>query len=331
MNFKSFYPKINEPRPFEDFALAVFQLQVNSNPVYRKYIHYLGIDPQQVDTLEKIPFMPIGFFKYHDIKTGDWQTVKKFKSSGTSGLNRSIHSIADLDYYHENAKSIFEYWYGPLDQYHILALLPSYLEQGDSSLIEMAAFFISRSGSPYSDFFNQEYEKLADTILQCQHTNRKVLLLGVSYALLDWPESLMVRSNTSQMLVMETGGMKGRRKEMVRSELHGRLKAIFNVSEIHSEYGMTEMLSQFYAREDGKFQIPWWCRTHIRDLNDPFSEVEKHKTGGLNVFDLANIHSCCFLETEDLARIDEQGYLRILGRKDHSDVRGCNLLYTEPV
>ena len=310
---------------FEDIALRLFYEQASRNKIYRDFIGYLGIKPASVDKIDKIPFLPIAFFKSHLILTGECPNPEiVFTSSGTSGLTTSRHAVPQLSFYLENAKKNFELFFGLLSNYHFLALLPSYLEREGSSLIAMVNYFIKESNSEHSGFYLNNEELLLKKLQLLKSDNRKVLFLGVSFALLDLAERYEV--DLSHCLIMETGGMKGRRKELTREELHEFLQRRFNVNAIYSEYGMTELLSQAYSSGSGLFQSPNWMRVLVRDLNDPFKIEPIGRTGGINIIDLANLYSCAFIETQDLGKALQNGYFEILGRFDNSDIRGCNLL-----
>ncbi len=310
---------------FDELALELFRYQVAYNPIYRNYIYYLRKDPNSVKKIEDIPFLPIGLFKSHQVKTGDWQSVQVFESSGTTGAVTSKHHLPEPDFYLKHSQAIFEKMYGPLNQYHILALLPSYRERGHSSLVYMVDYFIKESYSRYSGFYLNDVSSLQQALERAyMDTSRKTLLFGVSYALLDMVERK--KWDMPHLTVMETGGMKGRRKEMVREELHALLTKGFGVDGIHSEYGMTELLSQAYAPKNGLFELPATMRILLRDLNDPLSSNKYRKRGGMNIIDLANFHSCAFLETQDIGYRDSEGKISVLGRFDNSDIRGCSLL-----
>jgi hypothetical protein len=310
---------------FDDIALHIFYKQAKENKVYRDFIGFLGVEPTSIDTVDKIPFLPISFFKSHDVVTGNEVMPEIiFTSSRTTGSVPSRHIVPQLSFYVLNAKRNFEFFFGSLNQYHILALLPSYLERDGSSLISMVNYFINESQSSGSGFYLNNYEELLKHIKRLKNDDRKVLLLGVSYALLDLAENFEV--DLSHCLIMETGGMKGRRKELTREELHEILKKKFHVDVIHSEYGMTELMSQAYSKEGGLYSSPPWMRAVVRDLNDPFKLEPIGKIGGINVIDLANLHSCSFIETQDLGKVYQNGRFEVLGRFDNSDIRGCNLL-----
>lgn len=319
-NFKSEIFFLNSDS-FESAALSVFDYQYHHNIVYKQFCDHLGVRQEKINTIQDIPFLPIEFFKTQRVVSEQWNEQKIFKSSGTSGQNRSQHFVKDIAFYHRIALTIFENLYGSISNLQILALLPSYQQQGDSSLISMVDFFMSQSIQK-SHYLLENPESLIETIQDEPDT--KKLVIGVSYAFLDILESSDIPAHEN-LTIMETGGMKGRRKEMIRNELHDLLKAGFHVNEIHSEYGMTELTSQAYG-SNGYFQLPSWCKAVIRDINDPFIPIGNDKTGGLNIIDLANIHSCAFIETKDLAKTHANGTFEVLGRFDNSDIRGCNLL-----
>lgn len=321
-DFTSSPSSINESN-FEDIALKLFLFQYKNNLLYRTYARHLGKDPNSVASIEEIPFLPIRFFKSHTVVCGTWSPEIVFTSSATQGYVVSKHFVKSLDFYLLNATSIFQRFYGSIENYHFLALLPSYLERGGSSLIAMIDHFIKKDEYGHSGFYLNNYDDLLLKISDLKTSNKKTILWGVSFALLDLAERTEI--DLSHCIIMETGGMKGRRKEWVRQELHNFLCKRFNSKEIHSEYGMTELLSQAYSRGEGYFQCPNWMKILIRDINDPFQPLVEGSIGGVNVIDLANTASCAFIETEDLGRI-KQGNFEILGRADNSDIRGCNLL-----
>lgn len=268
--------------------------------------------------------MPISFFKKHVIKTGAWEEQTIFRSSGTTGSLTSSHYIRDLSFYLQHAERCFEHFFGPLAGYHFLSLLPSYLERKDSSLVIMMDYFISRSGSPYSGFYLNNIEKLLKDLETLRKGKGKAVLFGVTFALLELAEKYA--PDLGHCMVFETGGMKGRRPEMTRAELHTSLRKGLNVSEVYSEYGMTELQSQAYSNGKGRFLTPPWAKVIGRDITDPFRKGLQNETAGINVIDLANWHSVAFIETEDLGKVHQDGSFEILGRLDNSDVRGCNLL-----
>jgi len=313
---------------FDDFitgTLQVFRFQAQNNPVYKQFITYLNIDPLKVNQIEKIPFLPVQFFKDYKVISSPPPYEAVFQSSGTTGMIRSKHYIKSLAMYEESFTRTFRQFYGDIKDYTILALLPSYLEQGASSLVYMVDKLIEKTGNKNSGFYLHNHEELARKLQTLDNKGEKILLIGVSYALLDVAEKY--RFELKNTIVMETGGMKGRRKEMLREELHEHLKKAFGVPHIHSEYGMTELLSQAYSKGEGIFNTPAWMKILIRDTEDPLTYLPEGKTGGVNIIDLANIYSCSFIATQDLGKItSSSGSFEILGRFDNSDVRGCNLL-----
>ncbi|MEJ1237783.1 acyl transferase [Chryseolinea sp. T2] len=322
--FKSFESQIYSvnAHSFTDIALRIFRFQAQNNPVYKSFLGHLRTDISRIGTVEEIPFMPISFFKDYTIKTGDWIPEVVFTSSGTTGNSASRHHVASLGFYLQNARRTFEYFFGPLTNYHFLALLPSYLEREGSSLISMMDYFIRESHSHVSGFYLYDVEKLKRDLSEI-NDGRTIILWGVSFALLDFAEQHPMKLGA---MLFETGGMKGRRKELTREELHQTLTRAFDVEVVHSEYGMTELLSQAYTRGGAKFIPPPWMRIIGRDLTDPLTKGLQNETVGINVVDLANLHSIAFIETQDLGKVFGDGTFEILGRTDNSDVRGCNLL-----
>lgn len=314
------YP-IND-KSFEEIALNLFRLQATENKVYQKYITYLGVDIERVNAIHKIPFLPISFFKSQSVVSGVWTPELVFASSGTTGQEVSHHSIPSLPFYLRHSQKIFEDIFGPLDQFHVLCLLPSYLERTGSSLVAMANHFVKESRSLSSGFYLKDLDRLVSQ-LEALKGDKKVLLLGVSFALLDLAEQFEV--DLSHCVVMETGGMKGRRQEITRQELHEILCANMNIGKVYSEYGMTELLSQAYSFGQGLFRCPPSIRVVLREVNDPHSR-ENLSSGAINVIDLANFSSCAFIETQDLGRMHQDGHFEVLGRMDNSDLRGCNLM-----
>ncbi|UJP63470.1 long-chain-fatty-acid--protein ligase [Mongoliitalea daihaiensis] len=311
---------------FESLALRVFYFQALHNPVYKKYLFHRNISAQTIHTLEEIPFLPIQFFKDNKVYClGEEQEEGFFSSSGTTGMITSKHYYWSKAFYLQHARRIFEKEYGALNKFHVLALLPAYLEREGSSLVAMAEDFILHSESSYSGFYLYDHDRLLDQLQLLAGTDKQVLLLGVTFALLDLAEKFEKIPQMNNLIVMETGGMKGRRKEMIREEVHDILKDAYKVKQIHSEYGMTELLSQAYSKGEGKYTLPPSMRILLRDINDPLSYTTR-STGGINVIDLANFHSCSFIETQDLGRFDEVGKLEVLGRFDNSETRGCNLM-----
>jgi hypothetical protein len=314
----------NEPA-FIAAALAVFHYQSAENPVYKKYIQTLGIDSSTITSIEAIPFLPIEFFKNFEVICGPKSpTAVTFTSSGTTGMSISKHIVNDISIYEQSYRKGFEFFYGDVKNYAVFALLPSYLEREGSSLIYMVDDLIRRSENPQSKFYLNEHAELISTLHEREKKGLKSILIGVTYALLDLLEKNKL--HLSHTIVMETGGMKGKRKEMVREELHEILCNGFGVKNIHSEYGMTELLSQTYSKGNGIFACPPWMKILIRDTNDPFAFLQAGKSGGINVIDLANINSCSFISTQDLGKRFDDETFEVLGRFDNSDIRGCNLL-----
>ncbi len=309
---------------FEAVALEVFHFQARHNPVYASFLRLLGRAPAQVDALERIPFLPIQSFKKYAIKTGEWRDGLVFTSSGTTGQTPSKHYVRDPQWYDRLAAAAFERLYGPLSGWVVLGLLPSYLERKDSSLVYMVQRFMERSGHRFNDFYLHDFERLKCTLKECLSGRERVLLLGVSFALLDFAEQHPMP--LPGVTLMETGGMKGRRRELTRAELHQRLKAAFQLEAVHSEYGMTELLSQAYAPAEGRFIPGPTMRVLVREINDPFAYCPPGRTGVLNIIDLGNLDSCAFIATEDLGMRHPDGTFQVLGRLDGSDLRGCNLM-----
>lgn len=314
---------IRNNEEFQDICLTIFHYQVACNPLYSRFISYLGVQPEKVRQVETIPFLPIEFFKNSRICTSPSEEVI-FTSSGTTGQTAGKHYVANLHLYRESFFKAFELFYGKIDEYCILALLPSYLERRGSSLVLMADELIKRSTHPDSGFYLNDYSRLANTIKKLEAGKQKTLLLGVTYALLDLAEQFPMP--LQHTIIMETGGMKGKRRELIRRELHTVLGNAFHAKTIHSEYGMTELLSQAYSKANGVFHCPPWMKVLVRDMNDPKSFVGTGKTGGINVIDLANMYSCPFIATQDLGRLLDTERFEVLGRFDNSDVRGCNLM-----
>lgn len=320
-SFKAQLFSINDLN-FEENALQLFKYQATQNKIYAAYILALGIVPEEINDISKIPFLPISFFKNHPIKTGEWEEEMIFESSGTTGESTSKMYVEDLAFYQKVAVYIFQEMYGNLSNFNVLALLPSYLERKNASLVYMADDFIKKSGD--SGFYLDDMPALIKKLTKQKEPNLRTLLIGVSFALLDLAEAH--QSDLDNTVIMETGGMKGRRKELTRHELHKILQDSFGLKTIHSEYGMTELTSQAYSKGKGLFHSPPWMQISVRDINDPFSKVKKGKSGGINIIDLANITTCAFIETKDLGRLHENNGFEVLGRFDNSDVRGCNLM-----
>ncbi|MCF0054327.1 acyl transferase [Dyadobacter sp. CY356] len=326
-----------DPIDFESLALQIFKYQAENNPVYKEYISHLHFKTDEVSRLTEIPFLPIQFFKHHLIKTGNPpKPTVIFESSGTTGAATSRHALYDAPLYKSVSTRIFLQNYGHLDDFHMLVLLPSYLERNNSSLVYMMQHFIDQANSPLSNFYLHNTGEMIEQLkkLAKNPDGRGILLMGVTFALLDLAESNIDFSflkNIPDLKIMDTGGMKGRRQELLREEVHDILTGSFGVSKIHSEYGMTELLSQSYSQGDGLFYPGTTMRILLRDVNDPFSIYDHNlagsKTGGINIIDLANLDSCSFIETQDLGRFGaESGTFYVMGRFDNSDIRGCNLL-----
>jgi phenylacetate-coenzyme A ligase PaaK-like adenylate-forming protein len=324
--FKSFESQlysVNE-KSFEDIALALFRFQAKNNPVYRQYIRNLAVNINKIHTVNSVPFLPISFFKTQSIKTGDWNPETTFASSGTTGSSTSSHQIMNVQFYLNHAVRCFEHFFGSITNYHFLALLPSYLERTNSSLVAMMDHFIKQSGSEHSGFYLHDTDKLVNDLKLLTNDSKKVILWGVSFALLDLTERYQL--DLKHCIVFETGGMKGRRKELTRDELHTILSKQLNVKKIYSEYGMTELLSQSYSKGGAHFFCPPWMKILGRDITDPLEIGLQNQTCGINVIDLANWHSISFIETEDMGKCYENGTFEVLGRLDNSEVRGCNLM-----
>ena len=315
----------NDNFNFEEIALQLFDFQYTHNLVYKQFVDYLKINAAEVQTVQQIPFLPIEFFKTHRILTENAETQKIFESSGTTGQITSKHLVADLALYEESFDKGFEQFYGNIEDWTILALLPSYLERDTSSLVYMVDDLIKKSKNPNSGFFLNNLDELAIKIKsQISNPKSQILLIGVTFALLDFSEQFPM--DLSDVIIMETGGMKGRREELTREEVHTILTKAFNVKTIHSEYGMTELLSQGYSKGSGIFEVPKWMKILKRDIYDPMNVSGTPGRGGLNVIDLANIYSCAFIATQDLVNIKSESEFEVLGRLDNSDIRGCNLM-----
>lgn len=318
---------VADNKSFEKLALEIFRFQAQECPVYRQYINLLGINPQKVDGILKIPFLPVSFFRDHPVITGSGEPEKIFLSSGTAGMQQSRHAVKSLALYDESLTRAFRRFYGNPSQYAIMGLLPSYLERGGSSLVYMVKKLIDLSGNTGGGFFLDDPDALLRAIGKARQAKLKVLLFGVTFALLDMAEKHPC--DLGDVIIMETGGMKGRRQEMIREELHGILKEAFYVSAVHSEYGMTELLSQAYSAADGLFTTPPWMKVLIRDSHDPSSHTtEAGASGGISIIDLANIWSCSFIATSDIGRMSKGDTFEVLGRFDNSDIRGCSLMVT---
>lgn len=315
---------ISSQKQFEKIALKVFRFQHENNTVYRDFCNFLNIEKGTVKSLKQIPFLPIQFFKSHEVLSSSDAIQETFTSSGTTGMITSKHLITDISLYEESYRNAFSEFYGNIEDYAVLALLPSYLERNGSSLIYMVKDLIELSNNENSGFYLNNYDELIEKLIALDSSGQNVILIGVTYALLDLIEQQKFQLKNT--IIMETGGMKGKRKEIIREELHEILCNGFGVSSIHSEYGMTELLSQAYSLGDGIFECPNWMSVQIRDTEDALSYIENGKTGGINVIDLANINSCSFIATQDLGKKYDNNSFEVLGRFDNSDIRGCNLM-----
>ena len=315
---------ISSQKEFEKIALKVFRYQHENNKVYREFCDFLNTDVQNVKSLEKIPFLPIQFFKSRDVLSSQDKIQETFTSSGTTGMITSQHLVTDVSIYEQSYRLAFSNFYGNIEDYVVLALLPSYLERKGSSLIYMVKDLIEMTNNENSGFYLHNYDELITKLIEQDSSGQNVLLIGVTYALLDLIEKQNFQLKNT--IIMETGGMKGKRKEIIREELHNILCNGFGVNSIHSEYGMTELLSQAYSMGNGIFECPSWMQILIRDTEDALTYVDYEKTGGVNVIDLANINSCSFIATQDLGKKYSNNSFEILGRFDNSDIRGCNLM-----
>ncbi|WP_454801945.1 LuxE/PaaK family acyltransferase [Mucilaginibacter phyllosphaerae] len=315
---------IKDQDSFKQTTLQVFQYQAQNCAVYKAFIDSLKLHPANVQSVEQIPFLPVEFFKNHKVVSSNEADEVVFTSSGTTGMITSRHHVTDVSWYEESFRKAFALFYGDIKDYTVLALLPAYLEREGSSLIYMAQDLIIQSGDDESGFYLYNHHELYAKLQQQKEAGKPTLLIGVTFALLDFVDTYPI--DFPELIVMETGGMKGRRKEMIREELHATLCAGFGVNAIHSEYGMTELLSQAYSKGEGIFNCPPWMKIITRDTNDPFTLVGTGKTGGINIIDLANINSCSFIATQDLGRVFADNSFEVIGRFDNSDIRGCNLL-----
>ena len=328
INIESFTESIFKTsltQEFNELAIELFHHQSVENKVYAAYLENLGTNTLHIRNLDQIPFLPIEFFKSHKIVCGDFKEEKIFYSSGTSGMQASRHYIASLDLYRRSFLNAFRIFYGSPETYTILGLLPSYMEREGSSLIFMVKALMEAGGSPDNGFFLDDHDHLAEILRSLSDGGRPAILIGVSFALLDFAERYQFPLGQNTIL-METGGMKGRREEITREDLHQQLCDSFRINTVHSEYGMTELLSQAYSKEKGRFYPPPWMKILIRDIQDPFTYLPEGRSGAINIIDLANIHSCAFIETQDIGRQFPDGSFEVLGRTDASDIRGCSLL-----
>ncbi|QZK91504.1 acyl transferase [Flavobacterium sp. CHNK8] len=322
---------ISSQKQFEKIALKVFRYQYENNKVYQEFCNFLKTDPHKVKSIQQIPFLPIQFYKSHEVLSNTDEIQETFTSSGTTGMITSKHLVTDVTLYEESYRKGFSEFYGNIEDYVVLALLPSYLEREGSSLIYMVKDLIELSNHPESGFYLNNHDELITQLITLEKASQNVILIGVTFALLDLIEysksiSFPLWGLGGSTIIMETGGMKGRRKEMIREELHDQLCEGFGVAAIHSEYGMTELLSQAYSLGNGVFECPAWMQILVRDTEDALTYIPDGKTGGINVIDLANINSCSFIATQDLGKKNPNNSFEVLGRFDNSDIRGCNLM-----
>ena len=327
-NIESFIDKvfkINSAQEFNDLSLEIFHYQRQENAVYAEFLSHLGFDFGKISDFSKIPFLPINFFKSHKVISGDIDIEETFLSSGTGGMQASKHHVHDLSLYGRSFMSGFKRFYGDPASYRVFGLLPSYLERDGSSLVFMVKELIEAGAYKESGFFLDEHQILADNLKLVSASGQAAIVIGVSFALLDFAEQYELQLGEN-IIIMETGGMKGRREEITREELHKRLCERFHIKKIHSEYGMTELLSQAYSKGAGRFYPPPWMKILIRDIQDPFTMLPIGRSGAINIIDLANIHSCAFIETQDIGKLYADGSFEVLGRTDASDIRGCSLM-----
>jgi phenylacetate-coenzyme A ligase PaaK-like adenylate-forming protein len=324
--FKHSIFNLQSPFEFNEIAVSLFRYQYKKNDIYKSFVDALGISESQVYHPEQIPFLPVSFFKTHKVISGDYAEELIFESSGTTGMETSKHYVVDASCYQESFTRGLQLAYGDLSEYAVFALLPSYLERKNSSLVYMVEKILLQSNRQMGGFYLNELSELQQQLKEAQRLGLKIMLFGVTFALLDMAEKFPLR--IPDAIIIETGGMKGRRNELTRMELHEKLCEGFGVQKIHSEYGMTELLSQAWSPGDGIFRCPPWMKILIADTNDPLSYLETGRSGGINIIDLANFHSCSFIATQDLGRVFDDGSFEVLGRFDNSDIRGCSLLAT---
>jgi hypothetical protein len=324
MQFRDEIFKIKSDEDFNNIAIEMFHHQFEQNLIYRDFVSTLSINPSIINHFEEIPFLPISFFKTQRILTGDLDPAMIFLSSGTSGMERSRHHVVDSSVYKQSLIKCFEYFYGIPAGYKILGLVPEPVTNPDSSLAFMVNELMETAHPGEKYFFMDDFPSLNEKILLFGKGQKKIILIGLTSALMDFSEQFP--SGCPDLIVMETGGMKGKRKELIREELHALLCEQFGVAEIHSEYGMTELLSQAYSKGNGLFASPPWMKVLIRDTNDPLTLLKPEQTGGINVIDLANFNSCPFIATHDLGKLHKDQQFEVLGRFDHSEARGCNLM-----
>ncbi len=315
---------ISSSQEFEKYSIEIFNYQFEKNTIYKEFCRLTGKNPSNIRSSFEIPFLPIQFFKTHKIISSNQPIKKTFYSSGSTKNNLSKHHIIDLKLYEDCFLKIFMDFYGSPSQYNIIALLPTYLENKNSSLIYMVNKLIEKSENKHSGFYLDNYKELKEKLLYLEDGDKKTILFGVSYALLNLID--FHKFKLKKTIIIETGGMKGKRKELIKSELHQMLKIGFGVKNINSEYGMTELISQAYSIHNEKFKSPPWMKIYIRESEDPMNIKTDNKSGGINIIDLANYNSCSFIATDDLGKLDKDGNFEILGRLDNSDQRGCSLL-----
>ena len=327
-SLSKFIFNISSIEDFNEKALKIFHFQYRNNKIYNHYVNALDIKIQDIKNYEQIPFIPIEFFKIDKIKTGNFKSNIIFQSSGTTGVKRSKHYVKRVDLYERSIHECFRINFGNIKDYCIIALTPPKNEIKDSSLIFMLDSFIRKSENKLSGFYLEKTDMLIDILFQNRANKKKIILFGLTYALLDLAEKLVKETIFLKdgIIIVETGGMKGKRKEILREELYEIFYRAFKIKKIHSEYGMSELLSQAYSPGNGIFRCPPWMKVRIRDVNDPFKFIASGKTGGINLLDLANLYSCSFIATQDLGRAWDNGRFEILGRFDNSDIRGCNLM-----
>ncbi len=318
---------IEDEDHFVTTAIHVFNFQYENNELYREYCNLMHCEPNKIKTISQIPFLPIAFFKTHTVQTTLFEPQIIFESSGTTGSVNSRHLVKDVSMYEKSFLKAFDHFYGQVSEYCILGLLPSYQEKGNSSLVYMVNKLMEDSGHPLNGFYLSDFSNLAETILLLEKQKQKTMVFGVTYALLDFAEAFPMKLENT--IIMETGGMKGRRQELIRNEFHSQLKQAFQLKRIHSEYGMTELLSQAYSKEEGKFTTAPWMKAIIREEDDQrkiLVNTDKPVSGALNIIDLGNIYSCSFIATEDVAKLHPDNSFEVLGRMDNTDIRGCSLL-----
>jgi hypothetical protein len=312
------------PEFFDYVAILIFQYQYKYNPVFQDFCNHVNRTPDNVKDVLKIPFLPVTAFKHHKVVSGLWSEDTIFRSSATTGSVRSQHFVRDLKWYQNNTVHIWNKYYHPPETYCFLGLLPGYLERNDASLVAMADYFMKKSAYSESGFYLNDYNALYERLLHCRDNNIPTVLFGVSFALLDFCESFHI--DFPKLIIIETGGLKGRHKDMTREAIHLTISDSFGVKDVHSEYGMTELFSQAYSLSQGVFTPPDVMKVAAMQINDPFTTESHGKTGVIAIIDLWNLDSCSFIQTEDVGIVNADGTFRVLGRLDHSELRGCNLM-----